>query len=191
MKIALFNELIKDAISPQCSQFVIVALTRGGMVHTNKLLWEFLIQKKEWIRARDENIVKQKEQATADRLKKLQKSAQEQIDDRVDERIAGKMDSTVVATVQNILVDNLNSNAFKNTGPRQHKKKHGSKPGDKKHKSGQSNLSTLQTKPSISVTTNTPQSAPMAMMNTILPTQLVQPVLQGATNQEQNFQFVT
>ena len=31
----------------------------------------------------------------------------------------------------------------------------------------------------------------MAMMNTILPTQLVQPVLQGATNQEQNLQFVT
>ena len=90
MNITLFNELIKDAISPQCSQFVIVALTRGGMVHTNKLLWEFLIQKKEWIRARDENIVKQKEQADADRLKKLQKSAQEQIDDRVDERIANK-----------------------------------------------------------------------------------------------------
>ena len=30
MNITLFNELIKNAISPQCSQFVIVALTRGG-----------------------------------------------------------------------------------------------------------------------------------------------------------------
>jgi len=67
MNITLFNELIKNAISPQCSQFVIVALTRGRMVHANKLLWEFLIYKKEWIRARDENILKQKEQA-AERL---------------------------------------------------------------------------------------------------------------------------
>ena len=60
MNITLFNNLIKNAISPQCSQFVIVALTRGGMVHANTLLWEFFIYKKEWIRARDENIVKTK-----------------------------------------------------------------------------------------------------------------------------------
>ena len=33
MNITLFNELMKKAISPQCSQYVIVALTRGGMVH--------------------------------------------------------------------------------------------------------------------------------------------------------------
>ena len=144
MNITLFNELIKNAISPQCSQFVIVALTRGGMVHANKLLWEFLIYKKEWIRARDENISKQKEQAAAERLIKLQKSAKVQIDERVDERLADKMDSTVVATVQNILVDNLNPNAFKETGARKHKKKHGSKPGDKKHKSGQNSLSNQQ-----------------------------------------------
>ena len=46
MNITLFNELTQKAISPQCSQFVIVALTRGGMVH---VLWEFLLYKKEWI----------------------------------------------------------------------------------------------------------------------------------------------
>ena len=89
---------------------------------------------KEWIRAREENILKQKEQAAAERLIKLQKSAKVQIDERVNERLADKMDSTVVATVQNMLVDNLNPNAFKETGPRKHKKKHGSKLDDKKHK---------------------------------------------------------
>ena len=72
MNITLFKELIRKSISPQCSQYVIVALTRGGMVHANKLLWEFLIYKKEWLRAKDENIVKQKEQAAAERLIKLQ-----------------------------------------------------------------------------------------------------------------------
>ena len=41
MNIMLYNEVIKKHISPQCSRFVLVALTRGGMVHTNKLLWEF------------------------------------------------------------------------------------------------------------------------------------------------------
>jgi len=96
------------------------------MVHANKLLWEFLIYKKEWIRARDENIAKQKEQAAEERLKKLQKSTSAQIDERVDMRMADKMDSTVVDTVQNILVDNLNSKAFKDNGARKHKKKHGS-----------------------------------------------------------------
>ena len=55
MNITLFNDLIKKAISPQCSQYVIVALTRGGMI--------FLIYKKEWLCAKDENIVKQKQAA--------------------------------------------------------------------------------------------------------------------------------
>ena len=120
---------------------------------------------------------------------KLQKSAKVQIDERVDERLADKMDSTVVATVQNILVDNLNPNAFKESGPRKHKKKHGSKSGDKKHKSGQNSLSNQQI-----IGTNTPAitipSAPLATMNTILPSQFVQPVQQGITNTEQNIQFV-
>ena len=95
------------------------------------------------------------------------------------------MDSTVIATVQNILVDNLNPNAFKETGPRKHKKKHGSKPGDKKHKSGQNSLSNQQisgTKsPAITVA-----STPLATINTILPSQFVQPVHHGNTNAEQN-----
>ena len=41
MNITLFNEVIKKFLSPQRSQYIIVALTRGEMVHTNKLLWEF------------------------------------------------------------------------------------------------------------------------------------------------------
>jgi hypothetical protein len=59
MNITLFQELIQKSIGPQCSQYVIVALIRGGMVYANKLIWEFLMFKKENIRARDENIVRQ------------------------------------------------------------------------------------------------------------------------------------
>ena len=99
MNITLFNELIRKSISPQCSQFVIVAFTRGGMVHANKLLWEFLIYKKEWLRNKEENIIKQKEQAAMEKLKKLQKPTSVQIDERVDARIVSKMDSTVTDTV--------------------------------------------------------------------------------------------
>ena len=73
---------------------------QGGMVHANKLLWEFLIHKKEWIWARDKNISKQKEQATAEQMITMQKSAKVQIDETVDERLADKMESAVVATVQ-------------------------------------------------------------------------------------------
>ena len=61
MNMTLFNDLIKKSISPQCSQYVIIALTRGGMVHANKLLWEFLIYKREWLRNKEENMVKQNE----------------------------------------------------------------------------------------------------------------------------------
>ena len=54
--ISLYNKLLKKIISPQCSQCVPVAFRRGGMVYTNKLLWEFLIYKTEWYRNKDENI---------------------------------------------------------------------------------------------------------------------------------------
>ena len=67
MKITLFNELIRKSISSQCSQFFIFALSRGGMVHANKLLWEFLIYKREWLCNKVENIVKQKEQAVMEK----------------------------------------------------------------------------------------------------------------------------
>ena len=121
-------------------------------------------------------------------MKKLKKSASVQIDERVDARIADKMDSTVVDTVQHILVDNLKNTAFKDSGPRKHKKKHGSGRGDKKHKSGQSNVSFQQTSgynpPSITVT-----SKPLTTTNTILPSQFVQPI-HGLTNNEQNIQYV-
>ena len=78
MNITLINELIKKSIIPQCSQFVIVALTRGGrggIVHANKLLWEFLIYKREWLRNKEENMVKQKEQAEMEKLMKAQRPA--------------------------------------------------------------------------------------------------------------------
>ena len=47
MNIILNNEVIMKFISPQCSQYFLIALTRSGMVHTHKLLWEFLIAKRE------------------------------------------------------------------------------------------------------------------------------------------------
>ena len=98
--------------------------------------------------------------------------------------MADKIDSTVVDTVQNILVDNLNPNAFKDNGARKHKKKQGSGLGDKKHKSGQNSLINQQTSgnklTAISVTT----------INTILPSQFVQPSQHGNTNTEQNIQYV-
>ena len=103
MKITLYNEVIKKYISPQCSQFVLVALTRGGMVHTNKLLWEFLIGKREWLINKDINASKQTEQSELLKLKKLHKPAGQQVDERVDERVNKKMTSAVPATVQSIL----------------------------------------------------------------------------------------
>ena len=47
------------------------------MVQTNKLLWEFLIYKREWLCNKDENIAKQKEQATLEKLLKKCKNLQE------------------------------------------------------------------------------------------------------------------
>ena len=61
MNITLYNEVIKKFISPQCSQYVLVALTRGGMVHSHKLLWEFLITKRERLINKELNTSKQKE----------------------------------------------------------------------------------------------------------------------------------
>ena len=60
MNITFYNEVIKKFISPQCSQYFLVALTRGGMVHTHKLLWEFLITKREWLYNKEQNTFKQK-----------------------------------------------------------------------------------------------------------------------------------
>ena len=60
MNVTLYNEMIKKFISLQCSQDVLSALTRGGMVHTHKLLWEFLIAKREWLINKDLNSSKQK-----------------------------------------------------------------------------------------------------------------------------------
>ena len=53
------------------------------MVHANKLLWEFLIYKREWLRNKEENMVKQKEQAEMEKLRKAQRPASVLIDERV------------------------------------------------------------------------------------------------------------
>ena len=102
MNITLYNEVIKKYISPQCSQYVLVALTRGGMVHTNKLLWEFLIGKREFLLNQEINVTKQKEQAESARTQRLQRPAGQQVDERVDERVTQKMTSAVPETVQSI-----------------------------------------------------------------------------------------
>ena len=127
MNITLYNEVIKKFISSQCSQYVLVALTRGGKVHSYKLLWEFLISKREWLINKELNSTKQKEQSEKERLKKLQKPAGLQVDERVDERVDLRMTSAVPVTVQSILKDTLHPEAFKKTDEGKHKKKHGSK----------------------------------------------------------------
>ena len=96
------------------------------MVYSNKLLWEFLIGKREFLLNQEINATKQKEQAESSRLKKLQKPAGQQVDERVDARVTQKMTSVVPETVQSILKETLNPEAFKNTGSK-HKKKHESR----------------------------------------------------------------
>ena len=67
-------------------QYVFIALTRDGMVHAHKLLWEFFfLTKREWLINKEVISLKQKEQSEMARLKKLQKPASQQVDERVDE----------------------------------------------------------------------------------------------------------
>ena len=172
MNITLYNEVIKKHISPQCSQYVLVALTRSGMVYTNKLLWEFLIGKREFLQNQEINAMKQKEQAESSRLKKLQKSAGQQVDERVDARVTQKMTSAVPETVQSILNETLNPNAFKNKGSK-HKKKHGSRSGNKKHKSGLKQNDDVQPMPIPLAIANQSMAPQQIAMNTsaMMPTQ--------------------
>ena len=121
LNLTWYNEVIKKFISPQCSQYVLVALTRGRMVHSHKLLWEFLISKREWLINKELNSSKQKEQSEKERPKKLQKPAGLQLDERVE----------------SILKDTLHPEASKKTDEGKHKKKHGSiSKSNKKHKQG-------------------------------------------------------
>ena len=122
MNITLYNEVIKKYISPQCSQYVLVALTRGGKVHSHKLFWEFLITKREWLVNKELNTSKQKEQSEKERLKKLQKPAGQQVDERVDKRVDLRMTSAVPVTVQSILKDALHPEAFNKTDEGKQKK---------------------------------------------------------------------
>ena len=131
MNITLYNEVINKFISPQCSQYVLIALTKGGMVHTHKLLWEFLIAKREWLMNKDLNALKQKEQSEMNRLNKLQKPAGQQVDERVNERVDNRMTSAVPVTVQSILKDTLHPKTFKKTAFGKHKMKQGFRSGNK------------------------------------------------------------
>ena len=193
MNITLCNEIIKKFISPQCSQYVLVALTRGGMVHSHKLLWEFLITKREWLINKELNTAKQKEQSEKDRLKKLQKPAGQQVDERVDERVDLRMTSAVPVTVQSILKDALHPEAFKKTDEGKQKKKHGSKSNsNKKHKHGPKQPNTQQILPSqVAVAMPSMLAQPqMASVNNILPTPMVS-IPSGFSNQGTNVQYVT
>jgi len=191
MNITLYNEVIKKYISPQCSQYVLVALTRGGMVYSNKLLWEFLIGKREFLLNQEINATKQKQQAEAARLQKLQKPAGQQVDERVDERVTQKMTSAVPETVQSILKETLNPEAFKNTGSK-HKKKHGSRNGNKKHKLGSKQESVQQPTPNaVSISSQNMAAQPLAMnTNTIMAPQPMLSVPSGFGTPGQNIQFV-
>ena len=75
MNITLQNELIRKFISPQRFRFVLIALTKGGMVQKNNLQKTLLVKK---------------EQATMKKLKKMQKPTAAQIDKKVDARFKRK-----------------------------------------------------------------------------------------------------
>ena len=199
MNITLYNEVIKKFISPQCSQYVLVALTRGGMVHTHKLLWEFLITKREWLCNKEQNTLKQKEQSEKERLLKLQKPAGQQVDERVDERVDFRMTSAVPETVQSILKDTLHPEAFKKTDEGKHKKKHGSKSNsNKKHKSGnkQNNQQLLPAQVPIAIPAQVPITMPTLFPQP--PSANANPALQnpmvsmpsGFTNQGSSVQYI-
>jgi len=50
MNVTLYKEVISKHISHSASQYVLVALTRAGMVHTNKVLLELIFTRKDFIR---------------------------------------------------------------------------------------------------------------------------------------------
>ena len=85
INITLYKEVISKFISPSVSQYVIVALTRAGIVQSSlfKYLLELIITKREFLRKQNENREKMKETDQKKRLIEMQKSTDEQLDDRV------------------------------------------------------------------------------------------------------------
>ena len=61
INIRLYKEVISKFISPSVSQYVIVALTRAGIVQSSKYLLELIITRREFHRKQNENREKMKE----------------------------------------------------------------------------------------------------------------------------------
>ena len=55
-----YSGSIYKFINPSCSQYVLVSISKVGVVHSIKCLWELLIQTGEFIRAQDCNTLKWK-----------------------------------------------------------------------------------------------------------------------------------
>ena len=103
MNVTLYKEVISKHVSHSASQYVLVALTRAGMVHTNKYLWELIITRREFIRRQRLNTEKMKENDLQAKLVQMQKSTDTQLDDKVNE----KVDQTVPRAVREILTEDL------------------------------------------------------------------------------------
>ena len=112
MNITIFDEVIYKYMDPTSSQFVVVALVRAGMVYGNKFLWEFLIFKKLWFFAQEQNWSKQKVNNKKRKLEKLQKPTEVQLDEAITDKVNAKIDSTVPNEVQTILAKTLTRKLF-------------------------------------------------------------------------------
>ena len=72
MNVTIYKEVISKHISHSASQYVLVALTRAGMVHTNKYLWEMIVTRREFVRKQRLNAEKQKEVDLQTKLTQMQ-----------------------------------------------------------------------------------------------------------------------
>ena len=109
MNVTLYKEVISKHISHSAFHYVLLALTRAGMVHTNKFLLELIFPRKDFLHRQRMNAEKQKESDLNKRLKQMQKSTDTQLDEKVND----KVDQTVHRAVREILTEDLNTKAFK------------------------------------------------------------------------------
>ena len=87
MNVTMYKEVISKHISHSASQYVLEALTRAGMVHSSKYLWEMIITRREFIQRQKMNAEKQKENDPQARLIQMQKSTITQLDDKVNDKV--------------------------------------------------------------------------------------------------------
>ena len=120
INVTLYKEVISKFISPAVSQYVIVALARAGIVHSNKLIWEIIVTRRQFLRRQRQSAVKQKEDTLQKQLIQMQKSTEAQL----EETVSGKIDATVPNTVSAILSTDLTPNAFKKSKDESLKKVH-------------------------------------------------------------------